>query len=508
MLKHVDYRVLEGVLDTEVTGITYHSKQAKDGMVFVCIEGSDTDGHAFAKEAVDKGSAVIVCSKPLSFQEQVTIIQVKNTRKALAQMAAAYYDYPAKKLRLIGVTGTKGKTTVTYMLQKIFQQAGVRCGRIGTIEIDTVVRQYPSRQTTPESLELYKALREMVDARCSFAVVEISSQAMMQYRAYGITFDLGILTSIGKDHIGPKEHKDFEEYLYWKSQLFYQCRAAVMNMDTLEIANILENVSNIPLLLYSMKERGDIWVESYELIRLPGKLAVEFQAKGRYNIKLVIGSPGDFSVSNGLAAMAAAKCFGVEDRCIQHALREIDVPGRQTLFLIDYTRTVLVDYAHNGTSLEALLRAMRGYHPTGLTCVFGCGGERDSGRRQSMGEAAGKYADLTIITADNPRSESLDAINRDIIKGINVFSGNYCVIPERKEAIDYAVRHCMSGEIVVIAGKGHETLQIFDEGVIHFDDCEEVRSSIEKVKYEQDHNRRNLKSDGRTISFRRQRGRY
>ncbi len=503
MLKDADYIVLEGSLDTEVTGITYHSKQAEGGTVFVCIEGGDTDGHAFAKEAVDKGSAVIVCSKPLSFKEQVTVIQVENTRKTLAQMAAAYYDYPAKKMRMIGVTGTKGKTTVTYMVQKIFQHAGMLCGRIGTIEIDTVARKYPSRQTTPESLELHKALREMADAGCKVAVVEISSQAMMQYRVYGITFDLGILTSIGRDHIGPKEHKDFEEYLYWKSQLFQQCSAAVVNMDAPEITNVLGKLSNIPLLLYSIKEPGDIWVESYELIRLPGKLAVEFQTKGRYNIKLVIGSPGDFSVSNGLAAMAAAKYFGVEDRCIQHALREVEIPGRQTLFLIDYTRTVLVDYAHNGAAMEALLRAMRGYHPKSLTCVFGCGGERDPGRRQSMGEAAGKYADFTIITADNPRSESLDAINRDIIKGINVFSGNYCVIRDRREAINYAVQHCLPGEIVVIAGKGHETLQIFDEGVIHFDDCEEVRSSIEKVKYEQDHNRRNLKSDGRTIAFRR-----
>lgn len=508
MLEDADYTVLEGSLDTEVTGITYHSKKAEDGIVFVCIEGGNTDGHAFAKEAVDKGSAVIVCSKPLSFQEPVTVIQVENTRKALAQMAASYYDYPAKEMQLIGVTGTKGKTTVTYMLQKIFQQAGMLCGRIGTIEIDTVARKYPSCQTTPESLELHKALREMADAGCSFAVVEISSQAMMQYRVYGITFDLGILTSIGKDHIGPKEHKDFAEYLYWKSQLFCQCRAAVVNMDAQEIGNILENVSNIPLFLYSMKKHGDIWVENYELIRLPGKLAVEFQAKGRYNIKLVIGSPGEFSVANGLAAMTAAKYFDVADQCIQRALREVDVPGRQTLFLIDYTRTILVDYAHNGASLEALLKALRGYQPKGLICVFGCGGERDHGRRQSMGEAAGKYADFTIITADNPRSESLNSINRDIIRGIDVFSGNYCVIPDRKEAIDYAVRHCRSGEIVVIAGKGHETLQIFDKEVIHFDDCEAVRSSIEKVKYEQDHNRRNCKSDGRTIAFRRQRGRY
>lgn len=503
MLQNTEYAVLQGNLDVEVTDIAYHSAKVKAGTAFVCMTGENLDGHTFAKEAVDKGSAVVVCSKPLSFKEQVTVIQVPDSRKALAEMAAAYYGYPGKQLHLIGVTGTKGKTTITYMLQNMFSHAGVLCGRIGTVENDTKRNVYASKQTTPESLEIQRLLREMADAGCKAAVLEISSQAMMQKRAHGLQFDVGILTGISEDHIGKGEHQNFHEYVYWKSQMLHQCRSAVINFDVVDMPQIRKVLEKKPFITFGFQSDADLWVKKYESIRLSNKLGVEFQTKGRYNIKLVTAAPGAFSVANSLAAIAAAKKAGIADSAIQNALRTFAVPGRQELFAIDYQRTVLVDYAHNGAALEALLKALREYHPRKLTCVFGCGGGRNPARRWTMGEAAAKYADLSIITADNPRKESLDSIFRDIIKGLEAFSGNYVLIENREDAIVYALQNCEPGELVVIAGKGHECVQLLHEEEIHFDDREIVRTFIEKVKYEQDYNRRNQAGMLRTVAFRR-----
>jgi UDP-N-acetylmuramoyl-L-alanyl-D-glutamate--2,6-diaminopimelate ligase len=472
--------------------------------MFFCIDGAEYDGHTFAKEAVEKGSAVILCSKPLSFSTEVTVVQVEDCRKAMAAVSAAFYGYPAEELTLIGVTGTKGKTTVSWMLRDVFQRAGIHCGLIGTIENDTGAGTESSCQTTPESLDLQRMLREMADGGCSTAVVEVSSQALKQHRTDGLYFDLVVLTGVTEDHIGPKEHVDLGEYIYWKGQILKQCRRAVVNGDSMHLKALLgaREWTAETLQTYALKKEADLSAAYFEFVRIPGKLGVEFQTKGRYNIKLVMGAPGMFSVYNALAVILAAKTFHLPEAVIRETLREVKIPGRQETFYLDYNRLIMVDYAHNGASLEALLKALQGYHPTRLTCIFGCGGERDRSRRVKMGEAAAKYADFSIVTADNPRKESLDAIIRDIIKGISAFSGNCCVIKDRQKAIEYGIRNCEKGEIVVIAGKGHETVQLLGERAIHFDDREVVRSSIEKVKYEQDYNRRNQEGNRRTAAFR------
>ena len=492
-------------MERDVTGIAYHSKHTGPGTMFFCIEGADFDGHTFAKEAVEKGSAVMICSKPLSFSEDVTVLQAADCRRAMAEAAAAFYGHPGRELTLIGVTGTKGKTTVSWLLRDVFRNAGVPCGLIGTVENDTGVNKSPSGQTTPESLDLQRMLREMADSGCRAAVIEVSSQALKQMRVHGLIFDLAILTGIGEDHIGPREHADFGEYIYWKSRLFHQCRRAVVNGDSPHLKAFLgsRKWSGDTLQTYTVEQPGDLCVKDYEFVRIPGKLGVEFQTKGRYNIKLVIGAPGRFSLYNALAVTLAAKTLNLPEEALKKALLEVQVPGRQEIFALDYTRLIMVDYAHNGEALEALLTALREYHPTRLTCIFGCGGERDVSRRYRMGKAAATYADFSIVTADNPRKESLDSIIRDIIKGMGTFTGNYRIIRDRQTAIEYGVRNCRAGEMVVIAGKGHETTQVLQDRTIHFDDREVVRASIEKVKYEQDYNRRNQEGDGRTAAFRR-----
>jgi len=495
---------LQGGTDRNVSGIAYHSKNAGPGIMFICIEGVSFDGHAFAKEAVEKGSAVILCSKPLSFSEDVTVIQVADCRRSMAEAAAAFYHHPAKELNVIGVTGTKGKTTVSWLLRDVFQNAGVRCGLIGTIENHVGNGIVSSRQTTPESLELYRMLREMVDNGCQAVVIEVSSQALKQRRIHGLQLDLAIFTGLSEDHIGPGEHTDLGEYIYWKSRIFAQCKKAIVNGDSPYLKALLGTRvwSAGELQTYSLDHSADLFVKDYEFIRIPGKLGVEFQTKGRYNIKLVIGAPGRFSLYNALAVILAAKIQNLPENAIRKALLDAQIPGRQETFFLDYTRLIMVDYAHNGSSLEALLKALRAYHPTRLTCIFGCGGERSPSRRRGMGAAAAKYADFSIITTDNPRKESLDSIIRDIIKEMGSFAGNYRIIKDRQTAIEYGVRTCQEGEMVVIAGKGHETSQLLAEGAIHFDDREAVRASIEKVKYEQDYNRRNQKSNRRAAAFR------
>lgn len=506
----MEFTLLQGEMEREVSHIAYHSKDAGPGTMFICIDGVDFDGHTYAKEAACKGSAVLLCSKPLSFTEDITVIQVENCRRSMAELAARFYGYPARELILIGVTGTKGKTSVSWMLRDVFLQEGISCGLIGTIENDTGKSKEHSSQTTPESLDLHRMMRDMADCGCKAAVIETSSQALKQFRVHGIVFDLAIVTGIGQDHIGPREHTDLDEYIYWKSRLLHQCKRAVVNGDSAYLGVLLNgrNWEEETLFTYALDEPADLGVKDSEFVRVPGKLGVEFQTKGRYNIKLVIGAPGRFSLYNGLAVTLASKLLNLSDAAIRKTLIDVQIPGRQEIFALDYNRLIMVDYAHNGEALEALLSSLRAYHPNRLTCVFGCGGQRAPERRFSMGKAAAECADFSIITADNPRKESLDSIIRDIIKGMKTNHGNYMIIRDRKQAIEYGIRNCGEGEMVVIAGKGHETTQVFFDRTIHFDDREIVRMMIEKVRYEQDYDRRNLQGVLRTTAYRRHDGNH
>lgn len=482
---------LTGPADIEVKHIVYNSKKAKKDALFVCIKGAVSNGHDFAKEAIEKGAVVVVCSEPLSFKAEITQIRVKDCRKALAVIAAAFYDHPAQRLRLIGITGTKGKTTTAYMIQSILNCGGIKTGLIGTVEIDTGKEKLPSGQTTPESLELQSYLQKMADNGCQAVVMEVSSQALKQNRVYGITFDIGILTNVEEDHISPREHPDFSDYVACKGKLFRQCDTAIVNRDAEFLEKILEHHACCKVLSYGLLPPADLSAGPLDFVRIKAHFAVAFQTKGRYNINLVVRSAGRFSAYNALAAVLAAKEIGVEDDAVIQGLKQFYAPGRQEVFLLGYDKVVIVDYAHNGMALQNLLEALRSYHPVKLTCVFGCGGERDRNRRFHMGEAAAKYADYSIITSDNPRNESPSSIISDIIVRIEDCGGAYCIVEDRRKAIETAIRQCLPGEIIVIAGKGHEDYQIIGNKKIHFDDREEVRLLIEKVNHEQNNNRRN-----------------
>lgn len=476
--------------DVEIRSLAYHSDYAEPGSLFFCIRGTETDGHRYAEAAVASGAVAVVCEKPLAVAEPVAVLQVDDVRKAMAQASAAFYGQPWQELATVAVTGTKGKTTTTYMIKRILEEAGYKTGLIGTIETDTGHRKIPGDRTTPESPELQAYLREMADCGCDAAVVEVSSQALKQKRTEGILFDYGVFTNLEEDHIGPGEHKDFAEYAACKAALFRQCKKGIFNGDD-PCLSLMQKEATCSAETFGMTEGCDLYGYGYEPVRMPGKLGVEICVKGSYNIELAIGVSGKFTCYNALAAICVCKDFGASWAQIKRALREMQVPGRQEMFAKENGGIILVDYAHNGTSLRCLLQALGAYRPKKLTCVFGCGGQRDPARRVQMAQAAAAFADFSVITSDNPRKENPNRIIADIAEEMQRCHGNYMIVPDRSAAIAAAVSRCHSEEIVVIAGKGHETYQLIGETRIHFDDREEVLKSIEKGKNERNYNQRN-----------------
>ncbi len=460
LLEDLKYEVLQGSLDREIAGVAYDSRKVTEGFLFVCIKGAVADGHKYAPEVAEKGAAAVIVEDPVEVPETTTVIRVENARYALALISAAWFDHPAEKLKTIGITGTKGKTTTSYMIQSILEAAGHRCGLIGTIESITGKRVIPSENTTPESYLVNEYFAEMVEAGFDSVVMEVSSQALMLDRVAGITFDFGIFTNIAPDHIGPNEHESFEDYLNCKKLLLKQCRIGVVNRDDPKFEEIVEGNTCEILETYGFDENATLRAVDAMMLSKPGMLGIRYQAEGLVNIPVEIDIPGKFSIYNSLAAIAVCHHFGVTPDEIMNALTKARVKGRVELVKVSDDFTLMIDYAHNAMALESLLSTLREYHPTRLVCLFGCGGNRDRERRFQMGEVSGKMADYTIITSDNPRYEEPQAIIDDIVTGISRTSGLYTTIIDRKEAIAYAIHTGEPGDIIVLAGKGHEDYQI------------------------------------------------
>ncbi len=459
LLKEIQYTCLRGSEDIDVAGVAYDSRRVETGSLFICIRGALADGHEYAGDAVAKGAAALVVQEPVEVPEGVTVILVEDTRYALSLISAAWFDYPARKLKTIGVTGTKGKTTTTYMIQSILEAAGHKVGLIGTIHCITGKRVFSSENTTPESYLVQEYFAEMVDAGYDCAVMEVSSQALMLHRVAGVMFDYGIFTNIEPDHIGPNEHSSFEEYLECKRQLLRQCRVGIVNRDDRHFDQMIRG-HTCELETYGFSEQADLRAEEARLVAEPGYLGIRYHVKGLLDLPVEIDIPGKFSIYNSLAAIAICRRFGVTEENIRSALKKAKVKGRVEMVKVSDEFTLLIDYAHNAMSLKSLLTTLREYKPHRLVCLFGCGGNRSRSRRFEMGEISGRLADLTIITSDNPRNEAPQAIIDDIKTGIGKTEGKYVEIIDRKEAIAYAIHHGEPGDIVILAGKGHEDYQI------------------------------------------------
>lgn len=458
LLEHVEYQCLQGTTDKEITSVVYDSRKAEPGSLFLCIKGAVSDGHSYAASVAEKGAAVLVVQDEVDVPKDVTVIRVKDSRYAMACIAAAWFDYPAAKLKTIGITGTKGKTTTTYLVKSILENAGHKTGLIGTIETVIGDTRIPSANTTPESYLVQEYFAKMAEAGCDSVVMEVSSQGLMLHRTAGFTFDIGIFTNIEPDHIGPNEHKDFEDYMHCKSLLFQQCKVGIFNGDDPHLAQILEG-HTCQVETFGFSEKADLRAENTRLVTGKGTLGIAYDLRGLLDFPVEIDLPGKFSVYNSLTAIAVCRHFGVSKENIQKALKNAKVKGRIEMVKVSDAFTLMIDYAHNAMSLESLLVTLKEYRPNRLVCLFGCGGNRSKLRRYEMGEVSGKLADLTIITSDNPRDEDPQEIINDIKVGIGKTTGEYVEIIDRKEAIAYAIHHGQPGDIVVLAGKGHEDYQ-------------------------------------------------
>ncbi len=458
LLTKLDYKVVAGSDDIEVSHLQNDSRKVEQGDVFVCIQGAGFDGHQFVKDVFEKGAVAVVVMAEVDAPEGMTVIRVDNTRYALACMSADYFGNPAEKITTIGITGTKGKTTTSYMVRSVLESIGIKTGLIGTIETIIGEQVTPANNTTPESFIVQKTFKEMVDAGCECVVMEVSSQGLMQDRVSGFTFDYGIFTNIEPDHIGPNEHKDFDDYLNCKKKLLQQCKQGIVNMDADFIDQVLDG-HTCSLETFGVNGDYDFTAKNISLFAKPGSLCVSYDLCGKLNFPIEIHVPGTFSVYNSLCAIAICSHFTENTEKMQKALEDVRVKGRVEIVPVSKRFTLMIDYAHNAMSLESLLMSLKQYEPKRIVTLFGCGGNRSKDRRYEMGEVSSKLSDFTIVTSDNPRfEEPMDIIN-DILIGVHKADGAYVTIPDRKDAIRYAILNAQDGDVIVLAGKGHEDYQ-------------------------------------------------
>ena len=479
LLEGLTYEVVQGNTEVEVRGIKNDSRRVQPGDLFFCISGAVSDGHKYAQDVAAKGASVIVCEKDVQVPETVTVVRVESSRYAMGKISSVFYGKPSEQMTVIGLTGTKGKTTTTYMIREMLERAGIKTGLVGTIEILDGANKIPAENTTPESMVLHKYMKDMVDNGCKAVVMEVSSQGLMLDRVAGVDFDYGIFTNLSKDHIGPNEHASFEEYRDWKAKLFTLCKTGIFNVDDKNAAYMMEH-ADCEKITYGMREHADYRANDVELYCENGVLGIQYALSGSLSGQMVVDLPGEFSVHNSLAAIAVADLMHVPVADIQTILKQIKVRGRVEMIPISDAFTLMIDYAHNAMALESLLTALRAYNPKRLVTLFGCGGNRSKDRRFEMGEVSGNMADFTIITSDNPRDEEPAAIIEDIVTGMKKTTGSYVAIEDRKEAIRYAILHAQPGDVIVLAGKGHEDYQEIHGVKHHMDERDLIRGILEE----------------------------
>ncbi len=481
LLTGVEYKVLQGSLERDVKDIAYDSRKVVPDGMFVAIEGTVQDGHAYIDSAVEAGARVIVVEKESVVEKEgVTVLLVKNGREALSLMSAAYFDYPAKKMITVGITGTKGKSTVEHMVRDIIEKSGKTCGIIGTVGAFMNGKTIVTEHTTPESYELQKLFAMMVEEGCEYMVMEVSSQGIKMDRVAGITFDYGVFTNISPDHIGPGEHADFEEYLGCKAELFRRCKTGILNRDDAHYEDMVKNAS-CEIITFGTVAEADLRAGHIRHVADGGDLSMEFQAEGILDGEIVVGLPGRFNIFNAMCAACTGVALGVPNEVICHALEHVKIQGRVEVMPVSHEFSVLIDFAHNGVSSENVLSTLREYEPHRIISIFGCGGNRSKVRRYEMGEVIGRMSELAVITSDNPRREDVMDIIEDIKTGMAKSGGNYVVIPDREEAVAYALEQAQKGDMIVLLGKGHEEYQEINGIKHHYSEREAVVNGMKKV---------------------------
>lgn len=476
VLETLDYKVISGETNKEIKKINYDSRKVLHGDLFVCIKGYASDGHKFAASAKDKGATCIVCQDDIDINdENVTVIKVSDTRKALAVMGANYYDNPSKKMKMIGVTGTNGKTTSAFMVKTILEAEGKKVGLIGTIANYIGSEKIHTERTTPESLELQELFSDMVNKGCEYCVMEVSSHSLALDRVYGIEFEGGIFTNLTRDHLD--FHKTFENYFNAKFMLFDRSKIRVSNIDDEYGKKAYDRCKDLGYNCIGVSIKNDSDFMAYDEKCEIDHIAFSLKIDGKEE-RFIVGLPGEFNIYNSLGVIALTKSLGISIESIKKGIENVVVPGRCEMtgkeFNLDYT--IILDYAHTPDGLLNILETAKGFVKNRLISVFGCGGDRDKVKRPQMGKIGTDLSDIAIITSDNPRTEEPNAIIDDIVKGIE--KDNYEVIENRKEAIKRAIEIAEAGDVIVIAGKGHEDYQILKTGKIHFDEREVVHDIL------------------------------
>ncbi|NLM05000.1 MAG: UDP-N-acetylmuramoyl-L-alanyl-D-glutamate--2,6-diaminopimelate ligase [Clostridiales bacterium] len=470
ILNKIHIEEIIGNKELDIDNIVYDSRKVVPDSMFICITGFKTDGHIYIDQAIQKGATAIMIEKDLdTYVDGITYIKVKNTRKTMAVIAKNFYQNPSKELDLIGITGTNGKTSTTYMIKSILEVSNKKTNLIGTIANYIAGEEIEADRTTPESIDLQRMFRKMVDFKVDACVMEVSSHSLELQRVMGSEFKIGVFTNLTPEHLD--FHESIDKYLNAKKKLFYQTSLCnIINIDDKGGRKILEEISKLstPILTYGLKKYADIFAQNIEM----SMKHISFDLiTPKYTEKIIVNIPGKFTVYNALAAIAVSYGLGIDIKYIKEGLSNIKgVAGRMESIDEFSNFAVIVDYAHTPDALENLIKSAREFTQNRLITVFGCGGDRDPKKREIMGKISGEYSDLTIITSDNPRSEDPMKIIKMIEKGIKSTNANYFIEENRREAIALALRNAQKGDVVLIAGKGHETYQIVGDEIFEFDD--------------------------------------
>lgn len=454
LFDQIDFVLMHGDLDVEIEHLAYHSKKVKPQSLFVCINGTRQDASQFINEAIENGAVAIVTENRSLNYPDVTMVYVDDIRKTLALLSCRFFDQPARQLKMVGITGTKGKTTVAVMIYETLKNSGIKVGLMGTNGIFMGDQVYPSENTTPESYEIQYYLREMVNQGYTHVILEVTSIGIMRHRVDGFTFDIGCFTNLSPDHIGENEHSSFEEYKHYKMELMRRSDVCFINRDDFYAVDMINN-ANGKVRLYDLTRVVDEPVSAVDYLNEQG-LRMRFLYK---QLIFTIPLPGKFNVSNALLCIGVCEYLGIDAVTIKETLKDIHISGRSEFVETYPGVNVFIDFAHNALSMENILKTMLHYQPKRLITLFGCGGNRDRQRRYEMGKISGMYATLSIITSDNSRYESTENIMADIIRGMKETNGKYVAIEDRKSAIEFALQLAQSGDMILILGKGHEQYQ-------------------------------------------------
>ncbi|NGU66253.1 UDP-N-acetylmuramoyl-L-alanyl-D-glutamate--2,6-diaminopimelate ligase [Clostridium perfringens] len=477
LLKGLDYEVIKGNEESKVQNIRYDNRKIEQGDAFVCVKGFKVDGHSFIGDAIKKGARVLIVQEEVSVQEDITIIKVKDTRKALAVMSSNYFGNPKDKLKIIGITGTNGKTTSAFIIKSILEKAGFMTGLIGTIANYIGNKKVDAVRTTPESYELHELFKNMVDAGVEYCVMEVSSHSLELDRVYGIQFEEGIFTNLTRDHLD--FHKTFENYYNAKFKLFERSNHSIINLDDPYGANIVKDIEErgvkTKVSTFSIEKESDFKAFEIKSHSNGSEFKVNLEGVEEFSINI----PGEYNIYNSLGCIICAYKLNIPMDKIKEGLSDVVIPGRCELVAKEKNLpySIIIDYAHTPDGLENILSTVKAFTKNRMISVFGCGGDRDKVKRPQMGKIGCELSDIAIITSDNPRSEEpMDIIN-DIVKPLNY--DNFIIEVNRKEAIRKAMNMALEGDVIVIAGKGHETYQILKDETIHFDEREVVYDILE-----------------------------